>query len=146
MMKGGGSRAGVLGGIQKISDNYSSGDESEEYSSSDDEVLQELQVPVQFRQMHGPLYHKENGLGSTLDSIDGNNPSNGASANGPKRKDLSKFLGLDDSDSEEIRAMVEFHAVRNKGKNKRVSNMNFATLKSDPDVAAFISTITKYEK
>ena len=102
MMKGSGARAGVLGGIQKISDNYSSGDESEEYSSSDDEVLQELQVPVQFRQMHGPLYHKENGLGSTLDSIDGHNPSNGASASGPKRKDLSKFLGLDDSDSEEI--------------------------------------------
>ena len=103
LMKGPGHRAGVLAGIQKASENYSSGDESEDYSSSDDEILQELQVPVQFRQMHGPLYHnKENGLGSTLDSIDGHNPGNGTTAGVPKRKDLSKFLGLDDSDSEEI--------------------------------------------
>lgn len=66
--------------------------------------------------------------------------------------DIRNILGItDDSslpnqDSEEIRAMIEFHSVRNKGKNKRVSNMNFATLKSDPDVASFINTITKYEK
>ena len=66
--------------------------------------------------------------------------------------DIRNILGiandssLASSDSEEIRAMIEFHSVRNKGKNKRVSNMNFATLKSDPDVASFINTIAKYEK
>jgi len=66
--------------------------------------------------------------------------------------DIRNIMSIDDesslagSDSEEIRAMIEFHSVRNKGKNKRVSNMNFATLKSDPDVAAFINTIAKYEK
>lgn len=59
---------------------------------------------------------------------------------------LKDLDGLLDSESEEIRAMIEFHSVRNKGKNKRVSNMNFATLKSDPDVSAFINTIGKYEK
>lgn len=66
--------------------------------------------------------------------------------------DIRNIMGVTDesslagADGEEIRAMIEFHSVRNKGKNKRVSNMNFATLKSDPDVAAFINTITKYEK
>jgi len=67
--------------------------------------------------------------------------------------DVRNILGvkdddeLCDSDSEEIKAMIEFHRVRNKGKNKRVSNtLNFATLKSDPDVAAFINTISQYEK
>lgn len=65
--------------------------------------------------------------------------------------DIRNIMGASDDsslagqDSEEVRAMIEFHAVRNKGKSKRVSNMNFATLKSDPDVAAFINTITKYE-
>ena len=49
--------------------------------STDDDVLRELQVPVQFRQMS-----------------DNQDPESG----GVKRKDLSKFLGLDDSDSEEI--------------------------------------------
>ena len=29
---------------------------------------------------------------------------------------------LSDSDSEEVKSMIEFHRVRNKGKNKRVSN------------------------
>lgn len=53
---------------------------------------------------------------------------------------------LPDQDSEEIRAMVEFHSIRNNGKNKRVSNtLNFATLKSDPDVSVFINTISQYE-
>ena len=53
---------------------------------------------------------------------------------------------LSDSDSEEVKSMIEFHRVRNKGKNKRVSNtLNFATLKSDADVAAFINTISQYE-
>jgi len=66
--------------------------------------------------------------------------------------DIRNIMGVEEdsslvtSDSEEVRAMIEFHSVRNKGKSKRVSNMNFATLKSDPDVAAFINTITKYEK
>jgi glycyl-tRNA synthetase beta subunit len=65
--------------------------------------------------------------------------------------DVRNILGVDDenlpdTDSEEIKAMIEFHRVRNKGKNKRVSNtLNFATLKSDPDVAAFINTISQYE-
>ena len=53
---------------------------------------------------------------------------------------------LADSDSAEVKSMIEFHRVRNKGKNKRVSNtLNFATLKSDADVAAFINTISQYE-
>ena len=53
---------------------------------------------------------------------------------------------LPDSDSEEVKSMIEFHRVRNKGKSKRVSNtLNFATLKSDADVAAFINTISQYE-
>lgn len=66
--------------------------------------------------------------------------------------DVRNILGvkdeeLPDQDSDEIKAMIEFHRVRNKGKNKRVSNtLNFATLKSDPDVAAFINTISQYEK
>ncbi len=66
--------------------------------------------------------------------------------------DIRNILGvtdeaLPDQDSEEIRAMIEYHSIRNKGKNKRVSNtLNFATLKSDPDVTAFINTIAKYEK
>lgn len=66
--------------------------------------------------------------------------------------DVRNILGvkddeeLVDSDSEEIKSMIEFHRVRNKGKNKRVSNtLNFATLKSDADVAAFINTISQYE-
>ncbi len=66
--------------------------------------------------------------------------------------DIRNILGvtdesLPDQDSEEIRAMIEYHSIRNKGKNKRVSNtLNFATLKSDHDVTAFINTIAKYEK
>ena len=53
---------------------------------------------------------------------------------------------LADQDSDEVKDMIEFHRVRNTGKSKRVSNtLNFATLKSDPDVAAFINTISKYE-
>lgn len=53
---------------------------------------------------------------------------------------------LADQDSDEVKDMIEFHRVRNTGKNKRVSNtLNFATLKSDPDVAAFINTISNYE-
>ena len=53
---------------------------------------------------------------------------------------------LSDSDSEQVKSMIEFHRVRNKGTNKRVSNtLNFATLKSDADVAAFINTISQYE-
>ena len=47
--------------------------------STDDDVLKELQVPVQFRQMSDNVPSSSN-----------------------NRKDLSKFLGLDDSDSEEI--------------------------------------------
>ena len=53
---------------------------------------------------------------------------------------------LADQDSDEVKDMIKFHRVRNTGKNKRVSNtLNFATLKSDPDVAAFINTISNYE-
>tara|TARA_R110000765_G_scaffold154464_6_gene257482 strand:+ start:101 stop:475 length:375 start_codon:yes stop_codon:yes gene_type:complete len=53
---------------------------------------------------------------------------------------------LADQDSDEVKDMIEFHRVRNTGKNKRVSNtLNFATLKSDPDVAAFINTISNYD-
>lgn len=66
--------------------------------------------------------------------------------------DVRNILGvkddeeLADSDSEEVKSMIEFHRVRNKGKSKRVSNtLNFATLKSDADVAAFINTISQYE-
>lgn len=65
--------------------------------------------------------------------------------------DIRNILGvpdgeLADPDSAEVLAMIEFHKVRSTGRNKRVSNMNFATLKSDPDVAAFINTISQYEK
>ena len=92
-------RGGVLNSVQKFNENYSSGDDSEEYSSSDDEILQELQVPVQFRQMGGPSggYSLENGKTNGKEFNEENNW-----VGGPKRKDLSKFLGLDDSDSEEI--------------------------------------------
>ena len=58
-------------------DCHSSGEED----STDDDVLKELQVPVQFRQMSD--------MQSSQQLCN-------------KRKDLSKFLGLDDSDSEEI--------------------------------------------
>jgi len=65
--------------------------------------------------------------------------------------DIRNILNVTDEtlpgqDSEEVKAMIEYHSIRNKGKSKRVSNtLNFATLKSDPDVSAFINTISQYE-
>lgn len=65
--------------------------------------------------------------------------------------DIRNILGVKDEtlpsqDSEEIRAMIEYHSICSNGKNKRVSNtLNFATLKSDPDVSVFINTISHYE-
>ena len=66
--------------------------------------------------------------------------------------DIRNIIGstdesLPDQDSEDIRAMIEYHSIRNTGKSKRVSNtLNFATLKSDPDVSVFINTISQYEQ
>lgn len=53
--------------------------QTDDDDSTDDDVLKELQVPVQFRQMSDNVPSSSN-----------------------NRKDLSKFLGFDDSDSEEI--------------------------------------------
>ena len=97
-----GTKGGAIGrlGASKNRDNYlSSDDDSDDCSTSDDDILQELQVPVQFRQMNGPLCHGKD-YNAVNDGLDG---ENGGKVSGvAKRKDLSKFLGLDDSDSEEI--------------------------------------------
>jgi len=62
---------------------------TDEDDSTDDDVLKELQVPVQLRQMHSSHHHQDASVAAEI-------------GGGVKRKDLSKFLGLDDSDSEEI--------------------------------------------
>jgi len=53
---------------------------------------------------------------------------------------------LPSADSQEMKDLIEFHKIRNAGKGKKkASSLNFATLKSDPDVSAFINTLYKYE-
>lgn len=53
---------------------------------------------------------------------------------------------LPDSDSQDIKDLMDFHRIRNSGNRKKVtSTYNFATHKSDPSVAEFINTIKDYE-
>ena len=51
-----------------------------------------------------------------------------------------------DADSEAIAELIEFHKIQASHTAKKISNtLNFATHKSDPDVATFINTIRDYE-
>jgi hypothetical protein len=53
---------------------------------------------------------------------------------------------LPDPESTTMRELIEFHKVKSNNTAKKVSNtLNFATHKSDPDVALFINTIRNYE-
>ena len=53
---------------------------------------------------------------------------------------------LPDADSEVIAELIEFHKIQASHTAKKISNtLNFATHKSDPDVAKFINTIRDYE-
>ena len=53
---------------------------------------------------------------------------------------------LPDADSEAIAELIEFHKIQASHTAKKISNtLNFATHKSDSDVARFINTIRDYE-
>jgi LysM repeat protein len=53
---------------------------------------------------------------------------------------------LPDPESAEIKELIEYHQVKSGNTTKKVaSTLNFATHKSDPDVAVFINTISNYE-
>jgi len=53
---------------------------------------------------------------------------------------------LPSADSEAIAELIEFHKIQASHTAKKISNtLNFATHKSDPDVAKFINTIRDYE-
>ena len=53
---------------------------------------------------------------------------------------------LPGADSEAIAELIEFHKIQASHTAKKISNtLNFATHKSDPDVAKFINTIRDYE-
>ena len=53
---------------------------------------------------------------------------------------------LPDSDSADIKELIEYHRIRGVGKNKKIANtLNFATHKSDSQVARFINNIKNYE-
>lgn len=54
--------------------------------------------------------------------------------------------GLPESDSQDIKDLIDFHKIRNAGNRKKVSSTyNFATHKSDPLVSEFINNIKDYE-
>jgi len=53
---------------------------------------------------------------------------------------------LPDADSQEITELIEFHKIQASHTAKKISNtLNFATHKSDPEVANFINNIRTYE-
>ena len=53
---------------------------------------------------------------------------------------------LPDSDSQDIKDLIDFHRIRNTGSRKKITNtFNFATHKSDPSVTKFINNIKEYE-
>ena len=53
---------------------------------------------------------------------------------------------LPSADSEAIAELIEFHKIQASHTAKKISNtLNFATHKSDSDVARFINTIRDYE-
>ena len=53
---------------------------------------------------------------------------------------------LPDADSQEIAELIEFHKIQASHTAKKISNtLNFATHKSDPEVANFINNIRNYE-
>ena len=53
---------------------------------------------------------------------------------------------LPDADSQEVAELIEFHKIQASQTAKKISNtLNFATHKSDPEVAYFINNIRDYE-
>ena len=55
--------------------------------------------------------------------------------------------GLPESDSSQVEELIEFHKVQASQTAKKISNtLNFATHKSDPEVATFINNIRNYEQ
>tara|TARA_X000001382_G_C3061584_1_gene144474 strand:+ start:129 stop:521 length:393 start_codon:yes stop_codon:yes gene_type:complete len=55
--------------------------------------------------------------------------------------------GLPTDDSHEMVDLIEFHKIKATQTAKKISNtLNFATHKSDPEVAAFINNIRDYEQ
>ena len=53
---------------------------------------------------------------------------------------------LPDADSQEVAELIEFHKIQASHTAKKISNtLNFATHKSDPEVAYFINNIRDYE-
>jgi len=55
--------------------------------------------------------------------------------------------GLPSVDSAEVVDLIEFHKIQAAQTAKKISNtLNFATHKSDPEVATFINNIREYEQ
>jgi len=56
-------------------------------------------------------------------------------------------FNLPDPDSQELVELIEFHKIQASHTAKKISNtLNFATHKSDPEVAHFINNIRDYEQ
>ena len=56
-------------------------------------------------------------------------------------------FNLPSSDSQELVELIEFHKIQASQTAKKISNtLNFATHKSDPEVAHFINNIRDYEQ
>lgn len=66
-------------------------------------------------------------------------------------QEVRKHLDIDDSqlmdcDAQPIQALIAFHKIQKPNSSKKVeSTLNFATHKSDDDVARFINNIRNYE-
>ena len=66
-------------------------------------------------------------------------------------QEIRNILNVDEddlpsADSGVIAELIEFHKIQASHTAKKISNtLNFATHKSDPDVAKFINTIRDYE-
>jgi|TARA_R110002012_G_C11573798_1_gene604632 hypothetical protein len=55
--------------------------------------------------------------------------------------------GLPDSESIQVAELIEFHKIQASQTAKKISNtLNFATHKSDPEVATLINNIRNYEQ
>ena len=67
-------------------------------------------------------------------------------------QEIRNILNVDEDevpgiDSEEIVELIEFHKIQAAQTTKKISNtLNFATHKTDPDVAVFINNIRDYEQ
>ena len=67
-------------------------------------------------------------------------------------QEIRNILNVDEDevpgiDSEEIVELIEFHKIQATQTAKKISNtLNFATHKTDPDVAVFINNIRDYEQ